>query len=176
MRVMKYVPNVLTALRLAATPYVFYLAWQRRFPPAIVWFIALGWTDVIDGFIARRFHAGSRLGAILDPIADKVLLSGMFLMLALTGDIQAWLALIVLGRDFAILAGAGALAAAGRKREFPPSVWGKLSTFAQILFICFRLGVLAEIHVEPVAAALAWIVAALALVSLGDYARRALRV
>lgn len=169
---MKHVPNVLTIARLAATPYLFYLVWLREYAPAIVLFIALGLTDVIDGFIARRFHASSRLGAILDPIADKVMLSGMFLMLALTGDIQVWLAVVVLGRDAAILLGAGALAAAGRKREFPPSIWGKLSTFAQVLFVCFRLGVLANIHVEPVAAALAWMVAALVVVSLAHYAVR----
>jgi len=171
---MKHVPNLLTVARLLATPYLFSLVWRHEYPSAIVWFIVLGLTDVIDGFLARHFHAASRLGAILDPIADKMLLSGMFLVLALAGLIDPWLAVVVLGRDGVILLGAGAFAAAGRKREFPPSVWGKLSTFGQVLSVCFRLGTLAHIPVEMVATVLAWAVVALAVISLGDYARRTL--
>ena len=62
------------------------------------WFIVIAVTDVVDGFLARRFNASSRLGAYLDPIADKVLLSGTFLVLALTGAMEGWLAVVVLGR------------------------------------------------------------------------------
>ncbi len=169
---MKHVPNILTILRLALTPYLFYVLWLRQYPLVIELFIAIALTDIADGFIARRFDAKSTVGAILDPIADKALLSGIFLELVIMGEIDRWLAVTVLGRDLLILAGAGGLYLAGSRRKFPPSIWGKLSTFAQVLFVCFRLGVLADIHVEPIAFALQWTVAVLAAISFADYAFR----
>jgi cardiolipin synthase len=172
---MKHVPNLLTAARLALTPYLFVLMWRREYGRLIAWFIVIALTDVLDGFIARHFHASSKLGAYLDPVADKVLLSGAFLVLALTGDMETWLAGIVLGRDALILLGAGALYLAKSRRSFPPSAWGKVSTFAQILFVCFLVGSLDGIPVGPVAAALKWAVVALTVVSGLDYARRAVR-
>ncbi len=172
---MKHVPNLLTIARLAAAPYLFWLVWRREYPETIVLFIAIGITDVLDGFIARRFNASSRLGAYLDPIADKLLLSGMFVMLAWTQAIDLWLAAVVLGRDVLILCAALALYVSGSRRSFPPSIWGKASTFIQILFICFRLGALAQIPVELVARMLGWAAAALAVVSLADYAKRTLQ-
>ena len=82
---MKHLPNLLTAARLALTPYLFWLMVRHEYRTIIPWFIAIAVTDVVDGFLARRFEASSRLGAYLDPVADKVLLSGTFLVLALTG-------------------------------------------------------------------------------------------
>ena len=171
---MKHIPNILTVVRLMLTPYVLYLLWQRQYPLVIGLFIAIALTDVADGYIARKFNAKSNVGAILDPIADKTLLSGMFLVLAITQSIDAWLVIVVLGRDVLILLGAGVLYLMGSRRRFPPSVWGKLSTFAQVLFVCFRLGVLAQIPVEIVSVILQWLVCALAVVSIADYARRTL--
>ena len=99
----------------------------------------------------------SRLGAYLDPIADKVLLSGTFLVLALTGAIEPWLAAVVLGRDLIILAAAGVLYLATARRNFPPSPWGKISTFVQIVFLCFQIGYLSGIAVAPAVTALKWL-------------------
>ncbi len=169
---MKYVPNLLTAARLALTPYLFWLMVRHEYRAIIPWFIAIAVTDVVDGFLARRFHASSRLGAYLDPLADKVLLSGTFLVLALTGAMEGWLAVTVLGRDVVILAAAGVLYLSTGRRNFPPSPWGKLSTFVQILFLCFQIGYLSGIAVEPAVVALKWLTIALVVVSLGDYARR----
>jgi cardiolipin synthase (CMP-forming) len=167
----KHLPNLLTAARLALTPYLFWLMVRREYRTIIPWFIVIAVTDVVDGFLARRFQASSRLGAYLDPLADKVLLSGTFLVLALTGAMEGWLAVVVLGRDVVILAAAGVLYLGGR-RSFPPSPWGKLSTFVQILFLCFLIGYLSGIAVAPAVLALKWLTVALVVVSLGDYARR----
>src|SRR5579862_6712984 len=145
---------------------------QHRYSTIIPLFIAIAVTDVVDGFLARRFHASSRLGAYLDPLADKVLLSGTFLVLALTGALETWLAVVVLGRDVVILAAAGVLYLSTGRRNFPPSPWGKLSTFVQILFLCFQIGYLSGIGVAPAVMALKWITVALVMISLGDYARR----
>lgn len=169
---MKYLPNLLTAARLALTPYLFWLMVRHEYRTIIPWFIVIGVTDVVDGFLARRFQASSRLGAYLDPIADKVLLSGTFLVLALTGAMETWLAVVVLGRDVLILAAAGVLYLATGRRNFPPSPWGKLSTFVQILFLCFQIGYLSGIAVAPAVTALKWLTVVLVVVSLSDYARR----
>ena len=171
----RHIPNLLTASRLVLAPYVFFLMARHEYGTLIPWFIVIAITDSVDGYLARRWGASSRAGAYLDPIADKVLLSGSFLVLALTGGIDWWIAAVVLGRDALILLGAGILYLRKTAREFPPSMWGKLSSFAQILFICFRIGVLDGIPVTPVALALQWTVAALAVASAADYARRLIR-
>ncbi len=171
---MKHIPNLLTAARILATPYLFWLTWQRAYTPVIWLFIAIGLTDIADGFLARRFQAASRLGGYLDPIADKLLLSGMFLTLLLARLMEPWLAFIVLGRDVLILLAAGGFYLLKRRRDFPPSVWGKASTFAQILFVCFRIGELDGIAVHAAVIGLEWAVAALVAISTADYARRLL--
>src|SRR5665213_4365082 len=124
-----HLPNLLTAARLALAPYLFLLMFRHQYRTIIPLFIIIGFTDVVDGFLARRFGASSRLGAYLDPIADKVLLSGTFLVLALTGAIAWWLAAVVLGRDLIILAAAGVLYLSTARRNFPPSPWGKTVSY-----------------------------------------------
>ena len=171
----KHLPNLLTAARILATPYLFWLTWQHAYTPVIVLFIAIGLTDALDGVIARHLHASSRLGAYLDPIADKLLLSGMFLTLFVARLIDPWLALIVLGRDLLILLAAAGFYLARARRDFPPSVWGKLSTLGQILFVCFRLGELDGIPVHLAVIGLQWTVATLVILSTLDYTRRVLR-
>ena len=169
---LKQIPNLLTLARLALTPYLFLLMSRHDYRGLLWPFALVGLTDVLDGYLARRWRAASRLGAILDPLADKILLSGTFLVLALTGAIEPWIAVVVLGRDVLILAGAGALSLARPGTEFPPSPWGKLSTFAQVLYIMFAMGALSGIEVAPAVVALKWVVAALAAATLVDYARR----
>ncbi len=171
---MKHIPNLLTIARILATPFLFWLTWQRAYTPVIWLFIAIGLTDIADGFLARRFQAASRLGGYIDPIADKLLLSGMFLMLLLARLMAPWLAFIVLGRDLLILFAAAGFYLTRRRRDFPPSAWGKTSTFAQILFICFRVGELNGIAVHAAVVGLEWAVAALVAISTVDYARRVL--
>ena len=172
---MKHIPNLLTVARLALTPYLFLLMWRHDYRGLLWPFALVAVTDVLDGFLARRFESTSRWGAYLDPTADKFLLSGTFLVLALTGAIPAWLAAVVLGRDLVILAAAGILYVSKARRTFPPSPWGKLSTFVQVLYIMFAMGALAGIKVAPAVVALQWAVAALVMVSLADYARRTVR-
>jgi cardiolipin synthase len=133
---MRHVPNILSAARLIAAPYVFVLLWTEQWSTALVWMAIIGATDGLDGYIARRFDAISRVGAILDPVADKLLLSGSFLTLALNHTIPMWLAGLVLGRDAAILIVAVlVMLLSSKRREFPPTLAGKLSTLVQILYI-----------------------------------------
>jgi cardiolipin synthase (CMP-forming) len=166
---LKQLPNLLTAARLIAAPFILYLLWTGAYRTALVWFSIASFTDVLDGYIARRFHAGSRLGALLDPIADKVLLSGSFLILGLKGIIPFWLMALVLGRDLLILGFAIIALGRKRRRDFPPSVWGKASTAAQIAYVLFAVGHEATITPLMVATILGWTSATLTVWSGIDY-------
>ena len=169
---MKQIPNLLTVGRLLAAPYILYLLWAGEYRTALVWFSIASATDVVDGFLARRFHAGSKFGALLDPVADKVLLSGSFLTLGLKGVIPRWMMAIVLGRDLLILAFASVSIARETRRDFPPSVWGKASTAAQIAYVLFAVGHEATITPLIVATILGWIAVPLTIWSGIDYLRR----
>lgn len=140
---MRYLPNLFSGARLLLAPYIFYLMWRREYTAVLGWFLFCGITDGIDGWIARKWEARSRLGAMLDPIGDKLLLSGSFLTLALDGAMPWWLAALVLGRDVGILLFAAAILLLKKKTEFTASWWGKSSTVAQICYIIALIGHLA---------------------------------
>jgi cardiolipin synthase len=125
-------PNGLTALRLALVPFVIQAIVDGRHLLALALFAVAAATDVLDGAAARRWGAATRTGAYLDPIADKCLLSGVFLALAVTGAAPWWLVGVIFGRDVYILLGAAAALRWTSLRKFPPSVWGKISTFVQV--------------------------------------------
>ena len=97
-------------------------------------FGAAAFTDTLDGYIARRFDAESRVGLYLDPIADKLLLSSIYIGLMLGHAIPVWVVALVFGRDLWILLLSGmALRFTQISANLQPSVWGKASTFAQIM-------------------------------------------
>jgi cardiolipin synthase len=159
---LKYLPNLLSVARMAAGPYLFWLLWQREYGPALALILVAGISDGLDGFLARRFAATSRLGAYLDPIADKVLLSGVFLTLALDGAVERWLAALVLGRDAGILLFAVcAILLTKTRRSFPPSMWGKASTVAQIAFALALISHFVGYASLPLVEALKWLTVAL---------------
>ncbi len=118
--------------RLVLVPVVLRAIWTREFGWALLWCAIAGSTDALDGFLARRLHAKSRFGEYLDPIADKLLLSGSYLVLGIAGMIPIWITVLVFGRDLLILTFAALAFALASARSFPPTVWGKLSTIVQI--------------------------------------------
>jgi cardiolipin synthase len=141
---LRTVPNLLSGARLLLAPYIFLLMWRREYVAVLGWFFFCGVTDGIDGWVARRWNAQSKLGAMLDPIGDKLLLSGSFVVLAIDGAMAPWLAILVVGRDVVILLFAAAvLVFSTKKASFPPSWWGKSSTVAQICYILALIGHLA---------------------------------
>jgi CDP-diacylglycerol--glycerol-3-phosphate 3-phosphatidyltransferase len=167
----KALPNLLSALRIALAPFIFSFLWVGNYGWALILFAAAAVTDWMDGFFARRFGGQSRVGAVLDPVADKILLSGTYLTLALSGGMPAWIAWIVLGRDVLILGTASLLLAFTReRRSFPPSTWGKISTGFQIGFVFAVL-----LDVRSAAQVLLWVVAIVTIWSGIDYARRVFR-
>ena len=127
--------NLLTLLRIVLVPFVILAILEDRHSLALALFAGAALTDILDGAVARRFRPATPAGAWLDPVADKCLLSGAFLALAAAGMMPWWLVGIVFGRDFYILAGAASVMLLTSVRKFPPSIWGKVSTFVQILTV-----------------------------------------
>ena len=129
------VPNQLTILRLGFLPFFIIFIKYDRYAWALGILIIAAVTDGLDGLLARQLDQKSALGAYLDPIADKLLLSSSFFVLALKGKLQWWLTILVLGRDVLILATAAVILLAAGYRPFPPSIYGKLTTTLQILLV-----------------------------------------
>lgn len=156
-------------MRLASAPLLFYLLWRREWVWAL-WLMALAaLTDALDGWLARRLGANSRRGEVLDPIADKALLSGAFLALVLNGTVELWLAVLVIGRDVLILAMAGGALLRASRRRFPPSLWGKASTVFQALLVVALVSSLAGFRLAPIVVALKWGTAGLTALSAIGY-------
>jgi cardiolipin synthase len=105
---------------------------EDRFALSFYLFLAAGLTDALDGTLARLLRQRTMLGQYLDPVADKLLLSTLFLVLMHKGLIPARVTVMVFGRDVGILVVAAILYAAAGRREFIPSIFGKANTFAQV--------------------------------------------
>ena len=133
------VPNQLTFLRLAFLPFFIIAIEYERYDWALGILVAAGLSDGLDGFLARGLNQKTPLGAYLDPIADKLLLSSSYIVLALKGKIHWWLTILVLGRDVLILVACAVILITVGYKPFPPSIWGKLATFFEILMIVLVL-------------------------------------
>ncbi|HVW10755.1 MAG TPA: CDP-alcohol phosphatidyltransferase family protein [Bryobacteraceae bacterium] len=167
-------PNLFTLLRVLMTPYILVELAHGHYMIAGWTFGAAAFTDTLDGAVARRFGQESRVGQYLDPIADKLLLSSIYIGLMLGGAMPAWVVAVVFGRDLWILALSAFALRFTKFRELRPSIWGKASTFAQIMT---AVGVMAaHAYQNPVfqglSDALIWAVVALAGVSAADYTSR----
>lgn len=125
-------PNLLTLLRICMTPFLVAAILDDHYALGFWLFVAAGITDALDGLLARALHQRSMLGHYLDPVADKLLLSTLFLVLLHKGLIPVTVTVLVFGRDVGILLVAAILYAAVGRREFRPSIFGKANTLAQI--------------------------------------------
>jgi cardiolipin synthase len=137
------VPNALTLLRMLLTPLFGYCWWRHRYGLAIAAFAAAGLTDLLDGFAARILDQRSKLGQVLDPAADKLLVMVTFVVAAATGAVPRWLAALVIGRDV-LLASGGALFAFVVRGILGPERWrptrlGKYATFFTVCTIGLAL-------------------------------------
>ncbi len=129
------VPNQITFLRLGFIPFFIIMVLYKHDSWALGILIVAGLTDGMDGLLARSLNQKSALGAYLDPIADKLLLSSSFVALAFEGLIRWWLTILVLGRDLLILTTAAVILLVAGYRTFPPSIFGKITTMVQILLV-----------------------------------------
>jgi cardiolipin synthase len=125
-------PNLLTLGRICLAPFLVAEILERKFAIGFILFVVAGLTDALDGALARLLKQRTVLGQYLDPVADKLLLSTLFVVLMHEGLIPTTVTVLVFGRDVGILLVAAILYAAVGKREFKPSVFGKLNTLAQV--------------------------------------------
>jgi cardiolipin synthase len=129
------VPNQLTFLRLAFLPFFVIAIKYDNYAAALAIFLVAGLSDGLDGLLARGLDQRTPLGAYLDPIADKLLLSSSYFVLALKGRIAWWLAILVLGRDVLLLVACATILLTIGYRPFPPSVWGKATTLFELSLV-----------------------------------------
>lgn len=132
-------PNQLTLLRMIFVPFIVIHLVDGRYLWALVVFVVAGFSDGLDGLLARTLHQQTLLGQYLDPIADKLLLSTMFLVLSILHKIPWKYAVVVFSRDISILAASAVLFAIAGLRNFRPSIFGKANTLSQICAVFFVL-------------------------------------
>ena len=128
-------PNLITLGRLLSVPVAIWLVLSGEIAAAFWLFIVAGLSDAIDGFVAKRFDQRSRLGALLDPIADKTLLVSMYVTLGVSGRLPTWLVILVVFRDALIVGGFLLVAALGHPMRWEPLLVSKLNTALQIALI-----------------------------------------
>ena len=138
-------------MRIALIAPILILILQGSFGWALALFGLAGFSDGLDGYLAKRFDWHTRLGALLDPIADKLLVAGLFITLAYTQDIPVWLAAVVIVRDVVIVAGATVYNFFVRPVEGEPTRVSKLNTALQLLFLLFVISRAGFGWPEPIA-------------------------
>ncbi|PJA33245.1 MAG: CDP-diacylglycerol--glycerol-3-phosphate 3-phosphatidyltransferase [Zetaproteobacteria bacterium CG_4_9_14_3_um_filter_53_7] len=135
------IPNILTLARIFITPFIVYAIIEHQAVLALILMGIAGLTDMLDGAIARYFNQRSRVGAFMDPLADKLMLISTIVTLYFVEEIPAFVFLAVVFRDMVILVGALAYELVTRKLEMTPTISSKITTFLQIMLV---LAVLAD--------------------------------
>jgi cardiolipin synthase len=130
-------PNQLTLARMAFLPFIVNKLLDHHYRGALILFLIAGLSDGLDGLLARRLHQQTLLGQYLDPIADKMLLSTVFLVLSVVDLIPWKFTVVVFSRDVCILLVSGVLYTIAGLRDFSPSIFGKLNTLAQVAAVTF---------------------------------------
>ena len=136
---MPNIPNLITIIRILLTPFFVILLLKDLFGSALLIFAIAGISDALDGFIARYYNQRTALGAYLDPIADKMLLSSAFIGLAVLRIIPGWLTVIVISRDVLICIGIAIFTITEKTYRVSPSIVSKCTTAAQITTIIVTL-------------------------------------
>jgi len=130
-------PNQLTLLRMMFLPFIVINQLNCHYQWSLILFVIAGLSDGLDGLLARTLKQQTVLGQYLDPIADKLLLSTMFLVLSILHKIPWKFTVLVFSRDISILCASAVLYAIAGLRDFRPSIFGKANTFAQVAAVFF---------------------------------------
>lgn len=134
---LSWLPNAVSLLRIALVVPILMFILDGLYVWALLLFFVAGFSDGVDGYLAKRFDWHTRLGALLDPIADKLLVAGTFLMLTYTQHIPVWLAAVVILRDVVIVGGATVYNFLVRPVQGEPTSISKLNTTLQLMFLLF---------------------------------------
>src|SRR5205823_7140083 len=158
-------PNLITLARLLSVPLTIWLIFDGRYGTAFWVFVGAGVSDALDGYIAKRFDRRTWIGALLDPVADKAMLAGVYVSLGLAGQLPPWLVGLVVSRDLLIVLGFFLIHAAAVPKQFDPLYISKVNTLVQIALVGFVLGQLG-LDIETGAAATWLLIAAAAVTSI----------
>jgi cardiolipin synthase len=168
------VPNLFTAIRIFMTPFILYALARGHFLLGGWLFGGAAFTDMLDGTVARHFGGETKFGAYLDPVADKLLLSGIYIGLAAGHAVPLWIVCVIFGRDLWILALSAIAFQFTSFREFAPTAWGKASTFLQVMTAIAVMAALG--YRDPVLARISTVllfgIVLLAAISCADYTWR----
>ena len=132
-----FIPNLLSIIRIVLVYPILYNIFLGNFIVSIIYFVIASVTDALDGFLARKMDWQTQLGKILDPVADKLLLSGTIFILWLNEYIPFYIFIIFISRDIAILIGAAIKMTLIESATPLPNFLGKFTTILQIVYIAF---------------------------------------
>ncbi|MEI9424566.1 CDP-alcohol phosphatidyltransferase family protein [Mesorhizobium sp. Cs1299R1N1] len=164
------IPNLITILRFVLVPAVVLAMLQARWEWAFAGFVVAGVSDGVDGFIARRFNQQSRFGAYLDPIADKLLLVSVFVVMGFIGQLPLWLVVTMVSRDALIVCAVLLSTVIGHPVEIKPFLVSKANTAIQIALAAVVLGELAFAgHLDPLRPTLILLSGVLTVASAAAY-------
>jgi len=141
-------PNLITLFRFLLVPVIVWAIGSDQFNLALVLFLLAGASDAVDGFLAKQFGMETEIGALLDPLADKVLLVSIYVTLGITGDIARSLVILVVSRDIMIVGAVIVSWLVGRPLPMRPLMVSKLNTVVQVLFAALVLATLG-LRIEP---------------------------
>lgn len=169
-------PNIITIGRLFLVPFVVAMILREQWPLAFFAFLLAGFSDAVDGFIARRFDMRSELGAYLDPLADKALLVSIYITLAVVLVLPSWMAIVVVSRDLMIVGAVVLSWVLSNPVAINPSYLSKLNTAAQIGLAGLALGAHAfaiedHVYLDELMLVVAALTAASAAHYLGQWLR-----
>jgi len=141
------IPNSLTLLRILLIPVYIGLLVYQRFDQALIVLLVAGVTDALDGTIARVANQKTRLGAFLDPLADKLLLTSGFVTLSTIHVIPSWVTIVVVSRDVMLLLGTAVAQLTEIEIDITPTIVGKGTTFLQLTYVVLVI-FLSSRHIE----------------------------
>lgn len=171
------IPNLISVLRMGLVPLFIIAVLEGQSMRALILFLVAGLTDALDGFIARFANQQSLLGAYLDPIADKILLTSAYVALAIPSlnpgvQIPVWITVLVIARDLLLVVVALILYLAVGIRKFPVTILSKINTATQVAAVLVVLLSALSPHLESIATTLLYLVAVLTVSSGVDYVIR----
>jgi cardiolipin synthase (CMP-forming) len=167
------IPNVVTIGRVILVPVIFWLLVSGNTKLAFYAFVCAGVSDAVDGYLAKRFHLQTQLGALLDPLADKLLIVSIYVALGVAAKLPSWLVIAVVSRDILIVTGVVLAWMFGQAVHIKPLGVSKANTASQILLAAT---VLADegfgLGLDQARTALVWITGTLTILSLAAYLRQ----
>ncbi|MDX2203484.1 MAG: CDP-alcohol phosphatidyltransferase family protein [Hyphomicrobiaceae bacterium] len=166
------IPNFITIARVMSVPVIFWLLVSGQTRTAFFVFLAAGASDALDGFLAKRFDWRTELGAVLDPLADKLLLVSLFIALGVARELPLWLVVAVVSRDILIVLAVMVSWVMSQPVAIKPLAVSKLNTLFQIVLVATVLADSAfGLELAHVRTVLVWITGTLTLLSLAAYLR-----